>query len=108
MKPVPPPRRPLLSQASRPLTVTIPAVNEAGETVPTAIAGEYPLTLYVDRREIVTLMTLGAAPEALAIGWLRNQRLVDSLFIADATFDSLKTEFEPLEPDEPFELVDTE
>ena len=79
MKPVPPPRRPLLSQASRPLTVTIPAVNEAGETVPTAIAGEYPLTLYVDRREIVTLMTLGAAPEALAIGWLRNQRLVESL-----------------------------
>ena len=79
MKPVPPPRRPLLSQASRPLTVTIPAVNEAGEAVPTAIAGEYPLTLYVDRREIVTLMTLGAAPEALAIGWLRNQRLVESL-----------------------------
>jgi FdhD protein len=79
MKPILPPRRPLLSQASRPLTVTIPAVNEAGEAVPTAIAGEYPLTLYVDRREIVTLMTLGAAPEALAIGWLRNQRLVESL-----------------------------
>jgi len=43
------------------------------------IAGEHPLTLYVDKREIVTLMTLGAAPEALAIGWLRNQRLVRSL-----------------------------
>ncbi|MCK0507523.1 formate dehydrogenase accessory sulfurtransferase FdhD [Aromatoleum anaerobium] len=72
-------RRPTLSHASRPLTVTIPARNEAGDVVPTPIAGEYPLTLYVDRREIVTLMTLGAAPEALAIGWLRNQRLVDSL-----------------------------
>jgi FdhD protein len=71
--------RPVLSHASRPLTVTIPATNELGETVPTPIAGEYPLTLYVDRREIVTLMTLGAAPEALAIGWLRNQRLVASL-----------------------------
>jgi FdhD protein len=47
--------------------------------VPTAIAGEHPLTLYVDKREIVTLMTLGAAPEALTIGWLRNQRLVGSL-----------------------------
>ena len=44
--------------------------------VPTAIAGEHPLTLYVDKREIVTLMTLGHAPEALAIGYLRNQRLV--------------------------------
>ena len=47
--------------------------------VPTAIAGEHPLTLYLDKREIVTLMTLGHAPEALAIGYLRNQRLVDSI-----------------------------
>src|SRR3954468_20475073 len=47
--------------------------------VPTAIAGEHPLTLYLDKREIVTLMTLGHAPEALVIGYLRNQRLVDSI-----------------------------
>ncbi len=76
---MPPPRRPQLSQASRPLTIEIPAVNELGAIVPTPIAGEHPLTLYVDKREIVTLMTLGAAPEALTIGWLRNQRLVRSL-----------------------------
>ncbi|MSQ49784.1 MAG: sulfurtransferase FdhD [Betaproteobacteria bacterium] len=44
--------------------------------VPTSIAGEHPLTLYLDKRELVTLMTLGHAPEALAIGFLRNQRLV--------------------------------
>ena len=44
-----------------------------------AIAGEHPLTLYVDKQEILTLMTLGAAPEALAIGYLRNQRLVERL-----------------------------
>ena len=69
----------LLSNASRPLTFTIDAIDEHGERVPTAIAGEHPLTLYVDKREIVTLMTLGAAPEALAIGYLRNQRLVRSL-----------------------------
>ncbi|WP_407279322.1 formate dehydrogenase accessory sulfurtransferase FdhD [Aromatoleum evansii] len=73
------PRRPLLSHASHPLTVTIPAVDENGDNVPTQIAGEFPLTIYVDKREIVTLMTLGAAPEALTIGWLRNQRLVASL-----------------------------
>jgi FdhD protein len=73
------PRRPQLSRASRALTITIPAENEHGEAVPTPIAGEYPLTVYVDKREIVTLMTLGAAPEALTIGWLRNQRLVSSL-----------------------------
>src|SRR5688500_142101 len=47
--------------------------------VPTSIAGEHPLTLYLDKREIVTLMTLGHAPEALAIGYLRNQRLADSI-----------------------------
>lgn len=71
--------RPLLSQASRPLTFEIDAINESGDIVPTAIAGEHPLTLYVDQREIVTLMTLGAAPEALALGYLRNQRLIASL-----------------------------
>ncbi|MBC7804305.1 MAG: formate dehydrogenase accessory sulfurtransferase FdhD [Candidatus Parcubacteria bacterium] len=47
--------------------------------VPTSIAGEHPLTLYLDKRELVTLMTLGHAPEALAIGFLRNQRLVTGI-----------------------------
>jgi FdhD protein len=70
---------PKLSHASRPLTFEVEALNERGEALPTAIAGEHPLTLYVDKREIVTLMTLGQAPEALAIGYLRNQRLVRSL-----------------------------
>jgi FdhD protein len=71
--------RPQLTNAARPATFEVEAYNERGEMVPTAIAGEHPLTLYVDKREIVTLMTLGAAPEALAIGYLRNQRLVSSI-----------------------------
>jgi len=70
------PYRPQLSRAARPLTCEIDATDEHGQVVPTAIAGEHPLTLYVDKREVVTLMTLGQAPEALAIGYLRNQRLV--------------------------------
>jgi FdhD protein len=74
-----PPYRPLLTNAARPATFAVSAVDETGATRETAIAGEHPLTLYVDKREILTLMTLGAAPEALAIGWLRNQRLVDRL-----------------------------
>jgi FdhD protein len=73
------PYRPQLTQAARPLTFTVDARNEHGEIEQTSIAGEHPLTLYVDKREIVTLMTLGGAPEALAIGYLRNQRLVDRL-----------------------------
>ncbi len=74
-----PPLFPLLTRASRPLTFETTAVNENGEVVPVSIAGEHPLTLYLDKREIVTLMTLGVWPEALAIGYLRNQRLVGSL-----------------------------
>ncbi len=71
--------RPQLTDAARPATFEVEAYNERGEMVPTAIAGEHPLTLYIDKREIVTLMTLGHAPEALAIGYLRNQRLVSSI-----------------------------
>ena len=71
--------RPVLTHAARPATYTVDARDESGAIVPTPIAGEHPLTLYVDKKEIVTLMTLGAAPEALAIGFLRNQRLVESI-----------------------------
>ena len=73
------PHRLKLTHASKPLTFEVEAINERGEAVPTPIAGEHPLTLYIDKREIVTLMTLGQAPEALAIGYLRNQRLVKSI-----------------------------
>ena len=71
--------RPQLTHNARPATYTVDARDETGAVVPTPIAGEHPLTLYVDKKEIVTLMTLGAAPEALAIGFLRNQRLVESI-----------------------------
>jgi len=73
------PLLPKLTRASKPLTFEVEAINERGEAVSTPIAGEHPLTLYVDKREIVTLMTLGQAPEALAIGYLRNQRLLKSI-----------------------------
>ena len=72
-------KKPVLTNAARPATFQVEAYNERGEMVPTSIAGEHPLTLYFDKREIVTLMTLGHAPEALAIGYLRNQRLVPSI-----------------------------
>jgi len=71
--------RPQLTNAARPATFEVEAVNERGEMVPTSIAGEHALTIYLDKREIVTLMTLGHAPEALAIGYLRNQRLVGAI-----------------------------
>ncbi len=73
------PYRPLLTDAGRPATFDVDAVDEFGETRTVPIAGEHPLTVYVDKQEILTLMTLGAAPEDLTIGYLRNQRLVDSI-----------------------------
>jgi len=73
------PYRPKLTNAARPATFEVEAVNERGEMVPTSIAGEHPLTLYLDKRELVTLMTLGHAPEALAVGFLRNQRIVGAI-----------------------------
>ena len=71
--------KPKITQATRPLTFEVEAQNEFGEVLATSIAGENPLTLYIDKRESVTLMTLGQTPEALAIGYLRNQRLVRTL-----------------------------
>ena len=71
--------RPTLSNAARPSTFTVDAIDEHGMVQPTPIAGEHPLTIYVDKREILTIMTLGAAPEALVIGYLRNQRLLESI-----------------------------
>jgi FdhD protein len=54
----------------------VSAINELGACVETPIASEYPLTVYLDKRELVTLMTLGAYPELLVLGFLRNQRLI--------------------------------
>jgi FdhD protein len=68
-----------MSQAGRAPTHSVTAVDERGRTREVSVAGELPLTLVVDDREIVTLMTLGTHPEALALGFLRNQRLIDEL-----------------------------
>jgi len=71
--------RPQLSNAAVPLTHEVEVMDERGRVSTIAIPAERPLTVYVDKRELVTLMTLGGAPEALTLGYLRNQRLVKSL-----------------------------
>ncbi|WP_372612735.1 formate dehydrogenase accessory sulfurtransferase FdhD [Halomonas sp.] len=67
-----------LSQARLPPTLDIDVFNEFGERHRQPIAAERALTLYLNRREIVTLMTLGADPEALVVGYLCNQGLLTS------------------------------
>ncbi|MEJ2322627.1 MAG: formate dehydrogenase accessory sulfurtransferase FdhD [Gammaproteobacteria bacterium] len=60
------------------------AVDEYGNRRTGHIAGERPLTLFLDDREIVTLMTLGTHPEMLTLGYLLNQRLVPCIESIDA------------------------
>ena len=67
---------PFLTQAQAPLTCEVSAINEFGEHISVSIPAERALTVYVDKRELVTLMTLGAHPELLVLGYLLNQRLV--------------------------------
>jgi FdhD protein len=73
------PYRPVLTSAARPSTFAVHAIDENGQPRETAIAGEHPLTIYIDKHELLTIMTLGAAPEALTIGYLRNQRLIERI-----------------------------
>jgi FdhD protein len=68
--------RPQLSDSAVPLTMEVEATDERGRSSRISIPAERPLTIYLDKRELVTLMTLGGAPEALTLGYLRNQRLV--------------------------------
>ncbi len=81
--PLPEPRTerllPRLTQARAALTREVEVRDEFGQRRVIQIPAERPLTLFVDKREVVTLMTLGAAPELLALGYLRNQRLVEAV-----------------------------
>lgn len=81
---------PYLTQATAPLTCEISAYNESGQLETHSIPAERALTVYVDNRELVTLMTLGAHPELLVLGFLRNQRLVQTV----AEIDSITVDWE--------------
>ncbi len=67
-----------MTNASVPVVHEVAIIDELGRQKTTFIPGERSLTIYLDKREVVTLMTLGSAPEALVLGYLRNQRLVES------------------------------
>ena len=53
-------------------------MDETGTWREVQVTGEHPLTLLVNNRELITLMTLGTQPELLAVGWLRNQGFLHS------------------------------
>ena len=72
------------TQVEVPLTIAVKAVNEAGEVLDKFVACERPLTVYLNWRPIVTLMTLGAKPESLALGYLKNQGFISDVSLLDS------------------------
>jgi FdhD protein len=75
---------PRLTTAQVDLLREIEILDEYGQRRSIHIPAERPLTVFVDKRELVTLMTLGASPEMLVLGYLRNQRLVAELSQVDS------------------------
>lgn len=68
------------SKSMREITVT----DESGLPRTIYIPAERPLTVMLDHRELVTLMTLGASPELLVLGFLFNQRLIKDATAVDS------------------------
>ena len=58
------------------LSVTVPGIDHEGRAVETAVVTELPLTLFLNAREIVTMMTIGDRPDLLAVGYLLNQNML--------------------------------
>ena len=58
------------------LSVAVSGRNEVGETIDTRVTVERALTLFLNAREIVTMMTIGDHPEYLALGYLLNQNML--------------------------------
>lgn len=71
--------KPLLSAARVPPTVAAVVTGPDGAAREVELAGEHALALFVDGREVISLMTMGQMPEALAVGWLLSQRMIGSV-----------------------------
>lgn len=58
------------------LVERVRGIDQSGSAIETVVVVERPLTLYLNAREIVTMMTIGDYPEYLAIGYLLNQNML--------------------------------
>lgn len=63
---------------ARRLTRAVTGTDENGQTTETRVVEERPLTIFLNRQEIVTAMTIGDYPDYLAIGFLRNQGMLQN------------------------------
>jgi len=60
------------------LTRAVTGTDQYGKPVDLRVVEERPLTIYLNSQEIVTAMTIGDYPEYLALGFLRNQGMLDA------------------------------
>jgi FdhD protein len=58
------------------LTSRVDGIDQEGRQIETAVVTERPLTLFLNGREIVTMMTIGDHPDYLAVGYLLNQNML--------------------------------
>ncbi|MBV8537112.1 MAG: formate dehydrogenase accessory sulfurtransferase FdhD [Alphaproteobacteria bacterium] len=58
------------------LTHRVTGQDQTGQSIETSVVVERPLTLYLNSREIVTMMTIGDYPDYLAVGYLVNQNML--------------------------------
>ena len=72
-------KRPEMTNAGIAASYPVSVTDEFGKTRKTHITGERPLTIYIDKQEIVTLMTLGKFPELLVMGYLHNQGFIKTV-----------------------------
>ena len=72
-------KRPEMTNAGIAASYPVSVTDEFGNTRKTHITGERPLTIYIDKQEIVTLMTLGKYPELLVMGYLHNQGFIKTV-----------------------------
>ena len=69
--------------APKGLITQLPALDESGKDVTASLINERPFSLYINSREVVTLMTIGDHLEWLALGWVRNQGLITDLSLIE-------------------------
>ena len=66
------------------LTQEVAGVDQLGNRTNISVIEERPLTIFLNNQEIVTAMTIGDYPEYLALGFLRNQKMLSNKDKVDA------------------------
>ncbi|CAQ79133.1 putative formate dehydrogenase accessory protein [Aliivibrio salmonicida LFI1238] len=72
-------------------TLTVDVYDEYGEKLSKEVACEQPLTLMLNWQEVVTLMTLGARPAELVLGYLKNQHFISDVSLLESVLIDWET-----------------